>query len=151
MAPNIFSRVFWDNVDKLFWIRFHTFAGLNTWGLNTWYLPVIEIRVTSARDYRAGRPTHDVLSKARRRCLFHLKNAQQCEGLTIFPFRCIHIRTREIQRGDRSLSLSAFQDDELLANRWCRWPRSRSPVGFLCASRDSTTLIVCRRVRIILR
>lgn len=66
-------------------------------------IPVIEIRVTSARDYRAGRPTHEVLSEAGRRCPFHLKNTQQREGLTIFPFRRIHIRTREIRRCGRSV------------------------------------------------
>lgn len=55
-------------------------------------IPVIEIRMTSARDYRAGRPTHDVLSEARRRCPFHLENTQQREGLTIFPFRCVYAR-----------------------------------------------------------
>jgi hypothetical protein len=61
-------------------------------------ISVIEIRVTSARDYRAGRPTHVVLSEARRRCPLRLKNTQQRKGLTIFPFQCA--RTREIRRCD---------------------------------------------------
>lgn len=112
-------------------------------------IPVIEIRVTSARDYRAGRPTHDVLSEAGDAGVLSISRIlSSAEGLTIFPFH-IHARGRYGVAG--RLSSSAFQDDELLANRWCRWPRSRSSVGFLCASRDSTTLIVCRRVRIILR
>lgn len=74
----------------VFRIHFHGFAEFRI----NHTIPVIEIRVTSARDYRAGRPTHDVLSEARRRCPFHLENTQQREGLTIFPFRCVHARGR---------------------------------------------------------
>lgn len=68
-------------------------------------MPVIEVRVTSARDYRAGWPTRVVLSEERNAGV--LSSSPQREHsaarrvndlpLTITPLQCIRIR-----EGDRA-------------------------------------------------
>lgn len=110
-----------------------------------------EARATSARDYRCGAADARPLIGSETQVSPPSREYSAAGGVNDLP---LSVCTHEGDTTSSRLSVcrrrrSRMTSFSLIAR--CRWPRSRSPLGFLRASRDSTTPIVCQRVRIILR